>query len=172
MKRHHHPTTNRAGLALIAVLLATGCAGPPTGATPTITPAAGTVVPPAAPPTVGVRTPAPASALLADAPLLDLHQTGQVEFAPDRSAVARLAPGAALVVEQRGPMVVQRLEVTPDATGAPRYAYSVDGRPQPFDQTARDWLARVLAQLLARRDRLPTPSPERQPAPAQPPETQ
>jgi beta-lactamase regulating signal transducer with metallopeptidase domain len=63
---------------------------------------------------------------------------------PERTGVARVAPGGSLrLAEDRGG-VRRELTVRRGADGQPAYDYRENGAPKPFDAAARRWLAQSL----------------------------
>jgi beta-lactamase regulating signal transducer with metallopeptidase domain len=72
---------------------------------------------------------------------------GEITFTDDFSTIATLSRGGMLRIEVARRGIRQRLEARPGSDGAPSYTWSVDGRDQPFDSTARRWLESALLDL-------------------------
>ena len=70
---------------------------------------------------------------------LSARVDGDVEFA-EGGGVEHLAADARVEIEtEQEEGAVQRLVITPDDSGAPRYAFTVDGEARPWDADARRW---------------------------------
>lgn len=70
---------------------------------------------------------------------------GRIELSDDERSIVRLSPGGRFQIEEVVPGAPSRLIiVTPDSDGTLRYVYLVNGVQQPWDDTARAWLAQQL----------------------------
>jgi beta-lactamase regulating signal transducer with metallopeptidase domain len=78
---------------------------------------------------------------------LKVEQSGQIRFADDESDVVDMAPRSSLLIEETIDGVSHTLRLVPGNAGIER-DYRRDGRAQPFDATARAWLAAAIPSLL------------------------
>lgn len=73
---------------------------------------------------------------------------GKVEFNSDYSDIKGVAPDGSLRINDTRGAVAKRFEVAPDASGALRRTYYVDGRPSEFNAEARQWLSGLLLEMV------------------------
>lgn len=71
------------------------------------------------------------------------------QFNDDYTDVERIASDGYFRVSEERAGVVQRLEITPDASGQLKRVYSRGGETRAFDEAARKWLARLLSESVA-----------------------
>lgn len=72
---------------------------------------------------------------------------GEVSFTEAEDGIAAIAPGGEFKLSIKRDGVERTLRVVP-GKDQPQHDYRVDGKRQPFDATARAWLAQALPQLL------------------------
>lgn len=77
-----------------------------------------------------------------------LRAEGEIEFMPDDSGIEAMSEGSEFTLTQQQDGVHRRLEASGSADGSIDYEYSVDDQQQPFDSSARAWLAQALSVLL------------------------
>ncbi|HEV2148840.1 MAG TPA: M56 family metallopeptidase [Longimicrobiaceae bacterium] len=79
-----------------------------------------------------------------------LETQGRIRFSADGTEIVELSKGARFVVEETDTSGVRRLEVFRGEDDGVRYAYSVDGRPEPWRQTREQtrWLGPLTRELL------------------------
>jgi hypothetical protein len=75
---------------------------------------------------------------------------GDVDFTADDRAVARIAPGGFLHIEERRSFRTRRVTVEPGAGGAVQITHTVNGRAQPDDAESREELARLFLRVIRR----------------------
>ena len=77
---------------------------------------------------------------------LEVELDGKVRFADDESDVIALGDGDSLEIEEESEGVVRRVLFRGD-DGAVQRSYEVDGDDQPWDASARRWVAGVLPEM-------------------------
>ena len=77
---------------------------------------------------------------------IDLRATGDVKFNSDFTDIVSVSNGGSLDVTDVDGNTTRRLRMRPDGRGMSR-TYSVNGREQPWDDSARRWLAGLLIEL-------------------------
>ncbi len=78
---------------------------------------------------------------------LRIDLRGEVETTSDERGLARLGPGASLVIEERKRRWRRRLEASPGPDGEPQIAWFVDRKRADFDAEGHEWLARALSEV-------------------------
>ena len=73
---------------------------------------------------------------------------GDVTFSDDDRAVARIAPGGFLYVEERRGFRTRRVPVDPAPGGGVQVTHTVNGRRQPDDEESDDELARLFLRVI------------------------
>jgi hypothetical protein len=76
--------------------------------------------------------------------------SGEIEFTDDDRDVKSLSSGGYLYLEQRMRSERRRVEIRSKAGGSLERAWFVDGRQQPWDSGAQEWLARELPDFIRR----------------------
>jgi beta-lactamase regulating signal transducer with metallopeptidase domain len=77
---------------------------------------------------------------------LSLHAEGDIRFNADASAIESISSGGYFEVNERLNDTLKQIRVTPGASGL-EYVYKINGKQQPFDAAARQWLAGLLLEL-------------------------
>ena len=77
---------------------------------------------------------------------IDLRATGDVKFNSDFTDIVSVTNGGSLDITDVDGNTTRRLRMRPDGRGMSR-TYSVNGREQPWDETAQRWLAGLLIEL-------------------------
>jgi hypothetical protein len=71
------------------------------------------------------------------------------QFNDDYTDVESIAVGGYFRLSEERGGAIQRLEITPTADGQLKRLYTVRGEVRPFDEAARQWLARLLSESVA-----------------------
>lgn len=77
-----------------------------------------------------------------------LEIQGKAEFTDDYADIRSVSEGGAVRVEETRDGMTRRLDITPDASGQLRRAYSVNGQPGILDGQAKAWLAGILLEAV------------------------
>lgn len=81
---------------------------------------------------------------------LKVRIEGDVEFNEDDRGIKSISRGGYVAIqEKRGPKKTE-IEIESGRGGELSYDYRVNGKRQPFDESAREWLGDVLLQLMRR----------------------
>lgn len=78
---------------------------------------------------------------------LRVHAKGDVQFTADDRGIAKIEEDGHLRIREKRDGVVHELVVTNDGDDL-QYEYSLDGDSTPFDTQARDWLTKVIPEIL------------------------
>ncbi|MBA3888936.1 MAG: hypothetical protein H0X64_00240, partial [Gemmatimonadaceae bacterium] len=73
---------------------------------------------------------------------------GAVQVSPDERTVVGLPWGARMHLHERTPAIEREISLVPGAGGRIVRAYTVNGRPAPYDAAAAAWLASAIPEVL------------------------
>jgi beta-lactamase regulating signal transducer with metallopeptidase domain len=81
---------------------------------------------------------------------VEVRIDGEVTFASDFRDLERLGRGASVRIEEDDDGTVRSLEITPDASGHPAFAYRIDRQDRAFDAAARAWYEGMMLMIVRR----------------------
>lgn len=81
---------------------------------------------------------------------VEVRIEGEVTFAGDFRDLERLGRGASVRIEEDDDGTVRWLEITPDASGRPLFAYRIDRQEHAFDAAARAWYQGMMLMIVRR----------------------
>jgi len=81
---------------------------------------------------------------------VEVHIDGEVTFSSTFRDLERLGRGASVRIEENDDGTVRTLELAPDASGRPTFAYRIDRQDRAFDASARAWYEGMMLMIVRR----------------------
>jgi hypothetical protein len=79
---------------------------------------------------------------------VQIRSSGAIEFTDDERDIKQISGGGYLLVKERRGLTLRQLEIEQRSDGSLHRSYSLRGKPQPFDDEARAWLAQLLSHFI------------------------